>query len=98
MVARLATIAFERHGSELATIAPGGKPVFKHYSTVGTVREGIRIVAGMPDREEDANLRRQWIELSSQARVEVSNTATRALKTLCLPLESEDGTDSPDEQ
>ena len=98
MVARLATVAFERHGFELATIAPGGERVFKHYSTVGTVREGIRIVAGIPGREEEENLRRQWIELSSQARVEVSNTATRALKTQGLPLESEDGTDSPDEQ
>ena len=98
MVARLATVAFERYGSELATIAPGDEPVFKHYSRVGTIREGIRIAAGMPDRGEDENLRRQWIGLSSQASVEVSNPATRALKTLGLPLESEEGTDSPDEQ
>ena len=82
MVARLATVAFERHGFELAKIAPGGEPVFKHCSTVGTIREGIRIVAGMPGWEEEKNLGRQWIGLSSQARVEVSNPATRALKTL----------------
>lgn len=88
MIGKLATVAFERHGSELATIAPDSvEPVFRYYSTVGMVREGIRIVAGMPARAVDDDLRRQWIELSSQAGVEVSNSATRALKSLDLPLD-----------
>ena len=37
IIGRLATVAFERHGSELATIAPDSVAVvFEHYSTVGT--------------------------------------------------------------
>ena len=88
MVGRLSTVAFERHGSELATIAPDSvEPVFKHYSTVGTVREGIRVVAGPPGRDADDGLRRLWIELSDHARTRVSNSATEALKSLELPLE-----------
>ena len=88
MVGRLSTVAFERHGSELATIAPDSvEPVFKHYSTVGTVREGIRVVAGPPGRDADEGLRRLWIELSDHARTRVSNSATEALKSLELPLE-----------
>lgn len=86
MIGKLATVAFERHGSELATIAPDSvEPVFRHYSTVGAVREGIRIVAGIPGCAVDDDLRRQWIELSSRASVEVSNSATQALKSLDLP-------------
>ena len=43
MIGSLATVAFERQGSDLATIAPHSVGlVFKHYSTVGTAREGIR--------------------------------------------------------
>lgn len=88
MIGRLATVAFERHGSELAMIAPDSvAPVFEHYSRVGTVREGIRTFAGPPGREADEKLRLQWIELSDQARVEVSNSATKALGSLGLPLE-----------
>ena len=43
MIGRLSTVVFERHGSELATIAPDSvELVFRHYATVGIVREGIR--------------------------------------------------------
>ena len=94
MIGRLSTVAFERHGSELAMIAPDSvEPVFKHYSTVGTVREGIRVVAGPPGRHADEGLRLQWIELSNQASTGVSNSATGALKSLGLPLESRDSVD-----
>ena len=97
MIGRLATVAFERHGSELATIAPDSVAVvFEHYSTVGTVREGIRIFAGPPGREADEKLGRLWIEMSDKARVEVSNSATRALKSLGLPLELQHGVDKAD--
>ena len=91
MVGRLSTVAFERHGSELATIAPGSVGlVFKHYSTVAAAREGIRSLAAPPGREADEELRRQWIDLSEQARVSVSNSATEALKSLGLPLDLRD--------
>ena len=97
MIGRLATVAFERHGSELATIAPDSVAVvFEHYSTVGTVREGIRILAGPPGREADEKLGRLWIEMSDKARVEVSNSATRALKCLGLPLELQHSVDKED--
>ena len=94
MIARLATVAFERHGSELATIAPDSVGlVFKHYSTVGTALEGIRSFAAPPGREADEKLRRQWIDLSDQARTGVSKSATDALKSLGLPLEPRDSID-----
>ncbi len=94
IIGRLSTVAFERHGSELATIAPDSvETVFKHYSTVGTVREGIRVVAGPPGRDAEEQLRQLRIELSDQARVGVSDTATEALKSLGLPLESKDSAD-----
>ena len=97
MIGRLATVAFERHGSELAMIAPDSvAAVFEHYSTVGTVREGIRIFAGPPGREANEELRLQWIQLSEQARVDVSNSATKALKSLGLPLELQHNTDKVD--
>lgn len=94
MIGRLSTVAFERHGSELATVAPDSvEPVFRHYSTVGMVREGIRLVAGPPGRDADEGLRRLWIELSDQARTGVSNSATEALKSLGLPLKSRGSVD-----
>ena len=94
MIGSLATVAFERHGSELATIAPNSvEPVFRHYSTVGTAREGIRSLAAPPGREADEEPRRQWIDLSDQARSGVSNSASEALKSLGLPLEPEDSVD-----
>ena len=87
----LATVAFERHGSELAAIAPDSvELVFRHYATVGTAREGIRSLATPPGREADETLRRQWIDLSDRARTGVSNSATDALKSLGLPLEPQD--------
>ena len=93
-IGSLATVAFERHGSELAAIAPDSvELVFRHYATVGTAREGIRSLAAPPGREADEKLRRQWIDLSDQARTGVSNSATEALKSLGLPLEPQDGID-----
>ena len=94
MIGSLATVAFERHGSELATIAPNSvELVFRHCSTVGTAREGIRSLAAPPGREADEELRRQWIDLSDQARTGVSNSASEALKSLDLPLEPRDSVD-----
>ncbi len=94
MIGSLATVAFERHGSDLATIAPHSVGlVFKHYSTVGTAREGIRSYTAPPGREADEKLRRQWIDLSDQARTGVSNSASEALKSLGLPLEPRDSVD-----
>ncbi len=99
MIEKQLTVAFERHGSELVMIAPDNvEPVFKHYSTVDTVREGIRVVAGISDREADETLCLQWIQLLNQARVEVSNSAAQALNSLGLPLEPQDSTDDADGQ
>jgi hypothetical protein len=96
-ISRLITVAFGRHGSELATIAPDSvAPVFEHYSAVSTVREGIGVIAGPPGREADEALRLQWIELSERARVEISNSATKALNSLGLPLEPQRGADKVD--
>lgn len=93
-IGSLATVAFERHGSELAAIAPDSvELVFRHYAAVGTAREGIRSLAAPPGREADDKLRRQWIDLSDQARTGVSNSATDALKSLGLPLDPQDGID-----
>ncbi len=92
MIGSLATVAFERHGSELAVIAPDSvELVFKHYATVGTAREGIRSLATPPVLESDEEVRRQWIDLSDRARTGVSNSATEALKSLGFPLEPRDG-------
>ena len=91
MIGRLSTVAFERHGSELATIAPDSvEPVFKHYSTVGTVREGIRVAPRPPNRDIDEG---RWTELSTEARTGVSNSATEALKSLGFALEPRDSID-----
>ena len=90
MIGSLATVAFERHGSELATIAPDSvEAVFRHYSIVGTVREGIRSFISPPGREADEAQRDQWIHLSDQARKGVSNSATEALKSLGMPMDKE---------
>ena len=89
MIGKLSTVAFERHGADLAEVAPENvEIVFKHYSTVSEVREGIRGFAGMREREMDETQRRQWIELCSRAGTEVSNSATEALKNLELPPSS----------
>lgn len=88
MIGKLSTVAFEQHGADMAVIAPASvEIVFEHYSIVGKVREGIRAIAGSPDRESNEMLRRQWVRLSKQARVDVSNSATAALKSLGLPIE-----------
>ena len=88
MIGKLSTVAFERHGADLATIAPDSvEIVFEHYSMVSKVREGIRTIAVSPYREDNEMLRRQWVRLSEQARVDVSNSATVALKSLGLPVE-----------
>lgn len=87
MIGKLSTVAFERHGADLAEVAPKNvEIVFRHYSTVSEVREGIRGFAGMREREMDEMQRNQWIELCLRASAEVSNTATEALKNLNLPL------------
>ena len=58
----------------------------------------IRILAGRPDRKADEGLRLQWIGLSDQARVEVSNSATEALNSLGFPLNLEESVDKADRQ
>ena len=94
MIGRLSTVAFERHGSDLMTFAPDSvEVVFKHYSTVGMMREGIRAFAGPPGSDAEEGLLRQWIELSDEARTGVSNSATEALKSLGWPLQSRDSID-----
>ena len=90
-IGRLATVAFERHGSELAMIAPDSvELVFRHCSTVGTAREGIRSFSAPPGLEADEELRGEWIDLSDQARTRASNSAAEALKSPALPLEPQD--------
>lgn len=87
MVGALASVAFERHGADLSTIAPESvELVLKHYAFVGRAREGIRAIAGPPGADADDSLRRQWIEVCQDASVEVTNTATVALESLGLPL------------
>ena len=94
MIGSLTTVAFERHGSELATIAPDSVgPVFRHFSTAGTAREGIRSFSAPPGRETDEKLRREWIDLSDQAGRGVSDSASEPLKRLGLPLEPRDSVD-----
>ena len=84
----LSTVAFERHGADLAEIAPKSvEIVFKHYSKVSEVREGIRVFAGMREYDLDETQRIQRSELTSLAGADVSNTATDALKNLGLPLD-----------
>ena len=79
----LSTVAFERHGADLATVAPNSlEVVFQHYSTVCAVREAVRILGGLPNRDEHPTLHSQWIELSNRASVDVHNSATRALKSM----------------
>ena len=88
LVDALTTVAFERYGAELATIAPDSvAPVFEHYGMVGRAREGIRAL-GPPGRHVDKAMRNQWIQMCSEASVAVSNSATEALGSLGLPLET----------
>ena len=99
MIGKLMTVAFERHGADLAQIAPGCvEVVFRHYAMVGKVKEGIKTIAAMRGREVDDRLKIQTINLSEQAGVEVSNTATQALKILGFLLEPEGGSIETDER
>ena len=89
MVGTLATVAFGRYGADLASIAPDSiEPVFEHYALVGKVRAGIRALAGLPGGDADERVRRQWIEVCGEASVGVTNSATKALRSLGLRLES----------
>lgn len=86
-VGALATVAFECHAGDLATIAPESlEDVYRHYALVATVREGIRAV-GPPGMGDNAHLRPTWIELCSRASNDVSNSATQALRALGLSVE-----------
>ena len=87
MVGALASVAFERHGADLSTIAPESvELVFKHYALVGRAREGIRAMAGPPGANAGESIRSQWIEICREASVEVTNSATVALQNLGLPI------------
>lgn len=86
-VGALTTIAFERHGDELASIAPESvASVYEHYGLVATVREGIRAL-GPPGTVGHGGHRETWIDLCHQASVEVGRSANRALNSLGLPVE-----------
>ena len=77
MVGTLATVAFERHGGDLATIAPDSiEPVFEHYALVGKVREGVRAIAGPPGGDAHERGRGEWIEVRGEASVGVTRSAT----------------------
>ena len=87
LVGALTSVAFERYGADLSTIAPDCiKPVFKHYAQVGKTREGIRAIAGSRDFEASDKVRQQWIKICDDARVEIAKSATQALECLHLPL------------
>ena len=87
MVGALNTVAFEAHAGELATIAPDSvSAVYEHYGMVGRAREGIRAL-GPPGTHTDPQVRQDWIKVSAEASVAVSNSATAALNSLGLPLE-----------
>ena len=89
MVGNLVTVAFERHGGELAIIAPGSvEPVFKHYGLVGKARAGIGALSGSPGTAAGDQAGAQRIEVCAETSVEVSNSATEALGSLGIPLET----------
>ena len=87
LIGAFTSVAFERHGADLATIAPDSiESVYQHYAEVGKARDGIRVFVGLPNRDANERTFSQWIEVCDAARVDVSNTATHALKTLGLHL------------
>ena len=87
LVGALKTVAFERHGADLSTIVPDSiQSVFQHYAQIGKTRESIRFFAGHAESIANDRTRKQWIEVCNDARVKVANSATDALKSLCLPL------------
>ena len=76
-------------GADLATIAPDSiESVFKHYALVGKARAGIRALARPPGAAADDRVRVQWIQVCDEASVGVTNSATEALRSLGLPLET----------
>ena len=88
MIGSLSSVAFDRHGGDLAVIAPESAViVFEHCSTVGKVREVMRALGGVPERHMDEAQLNQWFGLCDRAGAEVGNTAREALKNLRLPLE-----------
>ena len=87
MVGTLASIAFERHGADLSTVAPDSvELVFKHYALVSKVREGIRAMGGPPSTDAAESVRRQWFEICEEASVGVTNSAAVAIESLNLPV------------
>ena len=89
MIGKLVTVAFERHGGELVTIAPESiEPVFKHYALVGKARAGIGGRSGSPGTAAGDQASAQWIEVCAEASVEVSNSATKALGSLGIPVDT----------
>ena len=89
MVGSLATVAFERHGADLVSVASESvERVFRHYALVGKARAGIRSLARRTSAASDDRQRAQWIEVCGEASVQVSNSATEALHSLRVPLET----------
>ena len=87
LVGALTTVAFERHGADLSTIVPDSiKSVFEHYAQVGKTRESIRSFAGSSSSTANDKTREQWIEICNDIRVQVANTATKALDAFKEPL------------
>ena len=85
LVGAFSSVAFERHGDDLATIAPEGiESVYQHYAEVGKARDGIRTIVGLPNRDANERSYHQWIRVCDAARVNVANTASEALRTLGL--------------
>ena len=88
MIGNLKTVAFERHGAELATIAPESlQPVFEHYATIARLREGVRTLAGPYTTEPNGRPLQLLIDLLSRATAQVGNSATASLNSLGIPLE-----------
>ena len=84
----LKTVAFERYGAELATIASESlEPVFEHYAAVSRLREGVRILAIHTTREINERALMPLIGLLTSAGPAVGNSATAALKSLGIALE-----------
>ena len=49
MIGKLSTVALERHGADMAMIAPGGvEVIFEHYSTVARCGKAFELLQGRP--------------------------------------------------
>ena len=89
LIGDLKTVAFERHGADLATIAPESlEPVFEHYAAVARLREGVRILAVRTTREINDRALFPLIGLLNDARPAIGNSAAAALNSLGIPLET----------